>query len=215
MAAANGKTEEKASRTKKGEGPFVISFIDADNKETPRVPNAVHAVKVVDKSKNEKLFTIGELSPAVKERLAASGLRNILGAGARNGANDDGSNVLDIVSKLFENVKEGKLYAAREGGKSGAPRGRQFDYQLWIDVGIRTKKLRREEAPTDAQIANSRLKLEAMTPADRNAKIKQWKDDPFFALAHKEITAERARASVKKNVTQEDAAKYNATSELF
>lgn len=197
MAATNGKdvaTAEKRTRTKKGEGPYTLAYTDGDNKDFPRVPANVHAVKITDKAGKVQSFAVSSLPPTIILGLAAEGLYKRLGAGVRNGIDDSGSNSLEIAAKLYASVKEGKLTVAREGGKGGP--GRQFDPQIWVDIMERTAKLKKK-ATTEKAIADFRTMISALKTDERNSKIKTWMSDPIFATARKQITAERAVKAIK------------------
>lgn len=191
----------KKTRTKKGEGPYTLSFVDGDNKDSPRIPAVVSALKVEDKeSKKSKSYSIQGLSPVVLQQLAADGLKRRLDAFIRNSIGGEKTAIV-LADEMYGNIKSGKLYLKGEGGGKGA--GRTFNFDLYINAMERNAKLRNESDPkkfklaTKQQLASLRVKLEAATPAERKALIKGWSGDPIFMLAKKQVEAEQAATAVK------------------
>lgn len=213
MAEA-AKVEAKKGRAKKGEGPYSVLFVDADNKDVPRIPANVTAMKLVEKGGKSKSYSLAGLSPAILHQLAVDGLRRRIDAFVRNSIGGDKTAIV-LADEMFGNIKSGKLYLKGEG-KGGA--GRSFDFDLWVSAIERTAQLKakadkskKKQPATEKQLAALRAKLESATPADRSTMIKNWKNDPIFALAKKQIDAERA----SKNVKEAKDSDVDALADLF
>lgn len=213
MATTNGTEPAKKGRAKKGEGPYTISFVDTDNKDTARIPASVHAVKIADKSGKSKAYAVSSLEPKVLHQLAALGLGRKLDAFMRNSIGGDKTAIV-LADEMYANVKSGKLYLKGEG-KGGA--GRSFDFDLWVSAIQRTAELHNKADPkkqkpaTKAQLDSVRVKLESADSAGRKALIDRWKKDPVFVLAKKQVDAERAT----KNAGETKAGDVNALADLF
>ena len=125
----------KKGRAKKGEGPYIVSFIDKDNKETPRVVASVSQIKVLEKGGASETFSLATLSPEIVQQLAADGLKRRLDAHMRNHIGPD-KTAIALAHEAYKAITEGKLYA-RGGDGSGSKKGagRTFDADLWIVTG--------------------------------------------------------------------------------
>jgi hypothetical protein len=193
MATATAEVAKKG-RTKKGEGPYTLSFVDGENKDSARIPANVASLKVADKAGKSKTYALSGLSPAIIHQLAADGMKRRLDASMRNNIGGDKTAIV-LADEAYANIKAGKLYSKGEG-KGGA--GRTFDFDLWVMAIERTAKLKnandpkKHKAATKAQLEALRTKLTAATPKDRAEMTAKWKKDPTFVLAKKQVDAERA-----------------------
>ena len=195
-AVANGTDAPKRGRAKKGEGPYTVSFIDNEDKEHNRVPAGVKAVKITQKDGKASSFTMTALDVKVIQQLAADGLKRAVDTFVRNGIGGDKSAIV-LASEKFEQIKSGKIYARKEGASKP---GRSFDFDLYIAVAERTAKLLNEKnkkfpLPTKKQLEAVGTQLRSLSAQERNEKIKKHKQNPMYALAYKQVVAERATSS--------------------
>jgi hypothetical protein len=146
-------------RKKKGEGPFVINFLDADGKDFNRVPAAVKNVQVADKKGVKKSFALSEITPATIYQLAASELKRKLNSGISADFDEKSNNVISLAENIFADIKSGKLFQRAES-KPGA--GRTFDTGMWVDVVARMSKIMNTSKPKNAR---SKSEIESLKVA--------------------------------------------------
>lgn len=205
--AATAKSEPAASvKGKKGEGVVVVRFVDSkDTGDLKRVPADVHAVTVANRKGASKSFVIDQLPPALRNQLAAFALGKRMDIHVRNSAKEDGSDVVEIASQLFEALKAGKFYTRTEG--KGGP-GRTFDFDKWVEIMKITADKRKKPA-TAKNLADFRKKLESFSsPKDRSAYLNGLMKDPVVKVAKNEVEAREE----KKKIGTTD---YDALADAF
>lgn len=197
--AATAKTEVK----KRGDGPVVISYVDADNKtDHKRVPANVHGILLADRHGKNKSYSIDGLPVNVRQMLIGLGLKRHLEAAARNGADDTGTNVIALADAAFTNLKEGKIYTRIGGGGKGGP-GRTFDADIWVEVVKRVSNQAKKPA-TEKQLTDFRTKITSYTSTDRSEFLKKLQKDPRFKVAYMTLRALKSKGE-----------KEDALSDLF
>jgi len=203
--AQTAKTDGKKTR---GDGPVVVMYIDAQNKEHKRVPADVVQVKVTGKDgKAGKTYAIDSLPVGVRNQLAAFAFARRADIFIRNSVDDDGKvNVLDKADEVFNSLKEGKFYSRGEG--KGGP-GRTFDIDLWVET-MKVAAAKKGTPATPKQLTTFKSKLEAMQGKDRSTFLMKLTKDPNVKLAKLEIEAKKLGG--KKASTSDD---YNALSDAF
>lgn len=205
-------TQAAPAKKTRGNGPLVISFVGSDNKEGKRVSDGAQ-VKVADKAGKSVVFSFDSLPVAIQKQLGIKALAKELDIYGRNGADDNGSNVLDLVKEKYSAFKDGILYSRAEGGKGGP--GRSFDFDKWVQVAklrqdIRVKNKVQDKngkvvvAATEKQLESYRLKLEGMTPELRKAHTAEIAKSPIGKLALSQYMALQAKAAMDDDETGED-----------
>jgi hypothetical protein len=191
--------EAKAKgRKKKGEGPVTFMFLDTENKEHARVPSNVDGVKVTAKDGKSQTFKVGTLAPAILQQMAADALKRKFDMAIRSGYSAEKNNVISLATESFENIKSGKLFVRAASGTGGKGAGRTFDAGYWVGVTERYAKLLSDRDPkknkpaSKAQLEALKTKLEASTTQQRDDWKKKNLKNAAFALAKKQIDAEKA-----------------------
>lgn len=216
------KTETKATRTKKGEGPVVMAFSDGE-KLAPRINDKTVALEIKDKNNGVLTFDLSKLPENVVKMLAADALKKRIDSTVRATVDAEGKNdkgefvVLKTAQEVIDRIMSGQIYArtgtaAKEGGVKGA-RGRPFDFELWVEGmreaakikagrGEKTKSGDVWKEATQDQLDRLKAKLEAATPADRKKMTDGFLKDKVVAFAVAKIKAKRlaeeAQASGEK-----------------
>lgn len=205
-------TETKATRTKKGEGPVVMHFVDAENKEAVRISENTVRLQVKDKNSGVLDFDLSKLPANVVRMLAADALKKRIDSSVRATVDAEGKDekgefaVIKTAQEVIDRIMSGQIYARtgapKEGGKGGA-RGRPFDFDLWVEamreaskIKASQKKVRENGQPwteaTEDQLARLRAKLEATAPADRKKMTDNFLKDKTVAFAVAKIKTQRA-----------------------
>lgn len=218
------KTEEKATRTKKGEGPVVLNFLDSEKKEYPRISEGVTALQIKDKVSGVFAFDLSALPQNVIRMLAADALKRRVDTAIRAAVDTDGKNdkgemaVIPTAQSVIDRILKGEIYAktgvAGEGGGKG--RGRPFDYDLWVEAMGDAAKMkaqkglkRKDGTPfteaTPEQLAKLKAKMEAATPADRQKMTQGFLKDNVVAFAVKRLQAKRAQEAAQKELDSGDS----------
>lgn len=210
MATQASPTDTKKKR---GTGPLVITYIGADNKEGKRVPENGSQLKVASRDGKSKVYSFDGLPVAVQKQLGMLAFAKTLDIFARNGAKEDGANVMTLVEEKYASLKDGKLYSRGEG--KGGP-GRSFDYDKWVTIGkmiqdIRVKNKVEDKrtgkpvvAATDKDLAKLRLKLESMLPKDRQKYILDMGKNPIAKLAKSQYEAMAAKKAMDSDEEDDD-----------
>lgn len=201
----------KATRGKKGDGPLAISYLAGD-KAIKRVSDDVSALTVTPKTGSAKNYNLTELPAAVILQLAALGAHKRMDVYARNGVKgNDGANVVELTDKVWNDLKEGKIYTRNESAGGGGA-GRPFPFEHWQEVMADTVKRKGKPALSEAQLAAFKVKLEGMTSKDRQIYIRKLHTDKVFALASKLASAKADAAKLKAN--KPDADSFDVLGEL-
>lgn len=189
MASSMKQAVEKA-RTKKGEGPFVVSFVDDKGDKSTRSGPKTKAISILGKAEKKEIpFIVTELPQAMRDQLAAMAIAKRISSYVANNVNDKGDNVLEFARKAWEDMKAGKLYA-RGAGKGV---GRPFPFDKWNAIMVRAGELKKQK-PTDKQLSDFRAKLESATGKDRQALINKLLADKNIARAKAEWEAKNTEA---------------------
>ncbi len=186
----------------RGDGPVSFMFIDASNKEHKRVVDGGSQIKVVAKGGKTKTYNVSTLAPAVILQLATEAVKKRFDTFVRNTVKDDATvEVLACTDDSFALLKEGKLYSRKEGGAGGP--GRTFNFDMWVtiakyasDIIAKADKTGKRKPASDKQLADFRGKLEAMTPKDRTAQLKKFREKPVYALAEAQYKTEQAKKAI-------------------
>lgn len=195
QAATNGKKT-------RGDGPVSFVFIDGSNKEHKRVADGASQVKVLAKGGKTKTYNVSTLAPAVIMQLATMEFKKRLDIKIRNTVKDDANaEVIAIADEDYAALKEGKLFSRKEGGAGGP--GRTFNFDMWVtiakyasDIIAKADKTGKRKPASDKQLADFRGKLEAMTPKDRTAQLKKFREKPVYALAEAQYKTEQAKKAI-------------------
>lgn len=197
-----------ATRGKKGDGPVVISFLDNAGNESKRVNEKTEAIRVADKNGGVVNFSLTELSPAIRNQLAILGIVKRVDTFVRNGAKQDGANVINLANSVIGSLKEGTIYSRKEGGAST---GRPFDFNFYRLVMEATAKAKGKPA-SEKQLEAWENGLKARTPTDRKTYIAKLKTDPAFMVAFKKAEAQKLAQQVKSG---SKTAETDALADLF
>ncbi len=225
MTETAQNTEAKATRTKKGEGPVVMAFLDAEQKSAPRINDKTVALQIKDKANGVLSFDLAKLPENVVKMLAADALKKRIDSTVRASVDAEGKNeqgefvVLKTAQEVIDRIMSGQIYArtgtaAKEGGKGGA-RGRPFDFDLWIEgmreaskikakQGLKTKSGAVWTEATQDQLDRLKAKLEATTPAERKKMTDGFLKDKTVAFAVAKIKASRLAEAAKAETKEED-----------
>lgn len=212
---------ETKTRTKKGDGPVVLNFLDAENKEAARISDKTVSLQVKDKASGVLAINLGDLPENVVRMLAADALKKRIDSAVRatvddKGNDKDGNNVvIKTAQEVVARIMSGQIYArtgaaAKDGAKGGA-RGRKFDTGLWVEamkvaaqIKADAKKVRKDGSPhvpaSQDQLDKLAAKLEAATPAERKKMTDGFLKDATVEFARKKILLERARDAAKKDL---------------
>lgn len=199
---------ETKPRGKRGDGPLVITYGDAANKnDHKRVPESVTSVIVTDKTgKKSKTYSVEKLSPAIRNQLAALALSSKIKVYVNNSAEEDGSDAIECADEVYKLALDGKLYARGEG--KGGP-GRTFDPSIWVESvkqatemqaksGVKNTKTGQPiKAATDAQLEALRTKLMSMAPKERTQEILKFQRNPIINLCYQQLKAAKAKEAAK------------------
>lgn len=195
MAKQAAEVETKKER---GDGPAVFTYTDAaGNKELKRVPSNPGSVDVLSKAGVSKSYKPSELPEAVKNALIEFAFATRAKSYVNNHGKKDGSDAIELTDKIWNDLVEGKIYTRSE---NGAKVGRKFDatiyVQAWTNVykhlakkGGKNEKGQPITELTQDLIDDLRTGLEAMDAKTRVARIKGWKENPYFVKALKELQA--------------------------
>ena len=200
---------ETHSRGKKGDGPVVISFLDENGNESKRVSDKSQAIRIADKNGNTVELSVNDLSPATRNQLIILGAVRRVDTFVRNGAKQDGANVISLATGVINSLKNNVIYSRKEGTGTGA--GRPFDFAFYRLVMAATAKSKGHEA-SEKQLEAWETKLKARTPADRKAYIAKLRTDPSFNVSFKKADAARLAAQVKGGTKSSDV---DALEDLF
>ncbi len=225
MTETAQNTEAKATRTKKGEGPVVMAFLDAEQKSASRINDKTVALQIKDKANGVLSFDLAKLPENVVKMLAADALKKRIDSTVRASVDAEGKNeqgefvVLKTAQEVIDRIMSGQIYArtgtaAKEGGKGGA-RGRPFDFDLWIEgmreaskikakQGLKTKSGAVWTEATQDQLDRLKAKLEATTPAERKKMTDGFLKDKTVAFAVAKIKAARLAEAAKAETKEED-----------
>lgn len=219
------KTEAKATRTKKGEGPVVMHFVDSENKEAARISDKTVRLQVKDKNSGVLDFDLSKLPANVVRMLAADALKKRIDSSVRATVDAEGKDekgefaVIKTAQEVIDRIMGGQIYA-RTGagvkeGKGTGQRGRPFDFDLWIEamreaskIKAGQKKVRENGQPwteaTQDQLDRLKAKLEATAPADRKKMTDNFLKDKTVAFAVAKIKAKRAAEAAQKEDTEDN-----------
>lgn len=217
------KTEAKATRTKKGEGPVVMHFVDSENKEAARISDKTVRLQVKDKNSGVLDFDLSKLPANVVRMLAADALKKRIDSSVRATVDADGKNekgemaVISTAQEVIDRIMSGQIYArtgAVKEGKGTGQRGRPFDFDLWIEamreaskIKAGQKKVRENGQPwteaTQDQLDRLKAKLEATAPADRKKMTDNFLKDKTVAFAVAKIKAKRAAEAAQSESKKE------------
>ena len=206
------KTEDKATRTKKGEGPVVMAFLDGENKEAARISDKTVALQIKDKNSGVLSFDLSKLPENVVRMLAADALKKRIDSTVRATVDGEGKDeqgnyiVLKTAEEVIARIMSGQIYArtgvtAKEGEAKGS-RGRPFDFALWVDAMRDAAKIKASQGKkrengavwteaTEDQLSRLRVKLESATPAERKKMTDGFLKDKTVAFARSKIIAKR------------------------
>lgn len=200
-------------RAKKEDMAYTIQFIDGEGKESSRIPTVVTGMVIKTGDTKVKSFSLSDIPAKVKEQLAADALRKKANFFLKDAQKGEVGKIQTLTDDLAKVTAEGTLYVPKEGGGPG----RSFDYDFWIDAMARTAELRvkagntKVKPMTDAIKAEFRLKLESMTPKEREEKKKKWFQDRVFKNAVMQLRAERSKLT-KDQVANEE---HDALADMF
>lgn len=199
-------TMQAVEKTKRGDGPLTVAYIDAANKEHKRVVAGASQLKVVVKGGKSKVYSISALSPAVREQLVLEAVKKRMDIFARNTVKDDaGADVLLATDAVYDMLKGGELYSRKEGGVGGP--GKSFDFDRYIAIiksaiankaknKVKSKSGNLVQPLTEKQLADIRTSIESKTPVERRKIVASYRSDPFFVLAEKEHDAMQAKKDI-------------------
>lgn len=191
------KVETATTETKeeRKEGPLSIEFVDKDDKTSTRVPENVVGLIVTQRNGElQQRYDFSEFPAHILTGLAASGAKKMMETYARNGADETGSNIIELMNKQFATLKSGKLYTRAGNGESKGARASKFDYEFWQAVAVRFTKAKAGREPTEKELITFRSKLDSYTPKDRLAFLRKQEENPIFKLA----VADEKRARLAK-----------------
>jgi len=186
-----------AEKTKRGTGPVVVTYIDAENKEHKRVPATISQIKVASRDgKKSKNYAVDKLSPATMKQMVGFAIAKKFDTGIRNSADDDG--MVDVIASadaMWANFVEGKLYTRGEG--KGGP-GRTFDVQMWADILVAAYERKTKKVATEADKKKALVKVESVEGASRREMINGWlRNDPLIKIIKSEMDLKKAKESAK------------------
>lgn len=211
---------EAKTRTKKGDGPVVLNFLDAENKEASRISDKTVSLQIKDKSDGVMTVNLGDLPENVVRMLAADALKKRIDSAVRatvdtEGKVDGAYAVIKTADEVVKRIMSGQIYArtgaaAKTDGEKSA-RGRKFDTALWVEtmrvaqeIKVNAKKLRKDGTPhvlaTQDQLDKLAAKFEAATPAERKKMTDGYLKDATVEFARKKLLLERARDAAKKDL---------------
>jgi hypothetical protein len=189
--ATNGTEATKRTRTKKGEGPLVVKFLDSKNEVHERIPDNLDAIQIVTKAGTVKNYPLSVFNLTLLKALAAESIKRRFSNAVFSAKNIDTMDVVATADDIYNNLREGKLYVRAEAG----PRGRSFDYDLWVDAMVRASQKKAEAGkgkPWSKKLAEDfRTKLMSYTAEERKTKLALYKKDPVVERSLLEVKADR------------------------
>lgn len=200
-------------RAKKEDMAYTLHFVDAEGKESTRIPNAVTGMVIKVGENKVRAFTLSDIPDKVKNQLIIDALRKKANFFLKDAVKGEVGKIQNLATELAKVTSEGTLYAPKEGGGPG----RAVDYDFWCDAMARTAELRiaagnkAVKPMTEKVRAEFRLKLESMTPKEREEKKKKWFQDRVFKNAVMQLRAEKA----KLNKDQIAAEEHDALADMF
>ena len=190
------------SRGKKGDGPVVITYLNDKGEEGKRVSENTVAIRIADKGGNSVELSVNDLAPATRNQLIILGATKRVDTFVRNGAKQDGANVIQLATGVISSLKSGIIYSRKEGSGTGA--GRPFDYAFYRLVMEATANAKKTPA-SEKQLDKWEEKLKARTPSDRKAYIAGLRLDPVFNVQFKKADAARLALASKGKTSDHDA----------
>lgn len=188
-------TEGKKER---GDGPAVFTYTDGEgNTGLKRVPTKVGSVDITAKTGVTKSYKPSELPQEVKDALVEFAFAARAKTFINNHAADDGSDVIELSDKVYADFMAGKIYSRSE---SGAKPGKKFDASIYANAMRDTfkfmakKKMKMKDGTPisempEEKVADLKAKLEGMTPKERTAAVKGFKENKIYERALKELQA--------------------------
>lgn len=192
-------TDTKAeTKTKRNEGPVIVTFSDGAKADYKRVPKGVTSVIIKDRKGNERSFDLASIPTEHLAAMAAFAFAGRAKTFINNHAEGDAPDVVGMADKIFGDIVAGNMYAKAETTGTGKPRGRQFDPTDYVEAfkraketqakaGVKNKQGVKIEPATEAQLENFKMQLVAMTGPDRTKKIKDMMGNPVFLKHYRAV----------------------------
>ena len=185
-------TEAKKSR---GEGLVKVTFADATKNDHKRVPTGVQTVLI-----NGKSYALSAIPSAVKDQLVAFAFKARASTYVNNHADEakGGSDVHELVDKVYADLVAGKLYAETA---EGVKKEKAYDPTDWVEATRQARAIQNRNNPaiplaTQAQLDGLRTKMLGMSGKERtdfvNGKLKK---DPLINAAYQAIQASKRVAA--------------------
>lgn len=211
-AAAAPISKAAVERKKRGEGLFLVSFVDVDGKVHTRAPSNVASVRVDAKDHGHFDMSLTDVAESTKSQMLAIGLKQRIQTYVANHVEDDASQATKFAQSVWNEIKAGKIYtrAGEGGGKAKKP----FDSRLHADAmrearkdmaarGVRTKKKDGTPGPvvkamTENEYQDLIMQLDTADKAKRSARVAAWMNNKYF---ERHLRAMQARA-VKVDETE-------------
>lgn len=214
VLVSSTKASGKRGRVKKEDMPFNIYFVNDKNEASGRVPDNVKYLQVKGSDNKIKNINLSDIPEDVQTKLIADGLKKRLLPYIKDVKKTNLEELYSITDTFISDVSSGKLYEKKEGDVKP---GRTFDFDFWLDVAKLTaeiqvkNKVAKARLMTDEDRKGLRAKLEAMTPKDRNEKIKVWKNNKVMLFAFMKVKQARDEEKLKKMSADTD---FDITSEF-
>lgn len=186
------EAEGKKSRS---DGLVKATFANDKGTDHKRVPEGVNAVVL-----NGKQYVLSSIPQGIKDQLVAFALAQRAKTYVNNHADDEknGSDVPELIEKVYSDMLAGKLYAVTAEG--GAKKGKEYDPTDIIEAVRRAKEKVAKTDPSkqpasEAQLAALRDKLMGLQGKDRTAFVLKLQQDPLIGPFYQAIKAAKRVAA--------------------
>jgi hypothetical protein len=205
--AAAPISKAAVERKKRGEGLFLVSFLDAEGKVHSRAPANVSGVRVDAKAHGHFDVPLAEMNDDTKNQMVAIGLKQRLQTYVANHVEDDASQATKFAQTVWAEIRQGKIYTrAGEGGGKGK---KVFDSVLHADamraarkeMAERQVRARRKDgtagalikAMTEGEYQDLIVSLNTADRAARTKRVADWMTSKYFERNFRALQARRVK----------------------